>query len=601
MGLLTIRHRLFLWLAVCAAAVTWPQAPDAQGGLPGAPTNLQVAVSGTTLSITWGPPATGGAATNYLLIARRPTGEVFASQNVWPTPSFVSAVPHGVYVISVRAQNGAGFGPETAQQTVVVPAAPPGGPGSPGAPTNLQVNVSGTTLSASWGAPASGGAPTGYLLIARNLSGTVIAQQPVWPTPSFISSVPHGVYVVSVRASNAAGAGPETSPITVSVPSTPPGTGVPGAPTNLTVSVSGPTLSLMWDPPASGGPVTGYTVVGRNTLGAVIATANVGNSTSFIGAVPNGEYMISVYASNAGGNGPESTPRAATVPTPLAPPGAPRSFSATASGSSVTFAWLPPDNGGAVQSYAVRVSTSAGGPVVTTLSVAGTLTQTSVPGVPTGTYFATVVATNAAGTGPASGSASVNVGPPSTSRSTLNPPGVPASIEAMSSQVFGPGLPPTQTFDDFTFVGGSTVRQIAWQGIYCVEQDNAPAPSATATSFIIGIYPNQNNRPNVTSPIATTTVAVAQVNQTFNGNFQNATCGTASNTTWALYSYTLTLPAGFTAAPGVRYWFSVQAVTPSAAVHWGWRRGTVDTNSSLQLFNNTFIQTNLDRAFSMAP
>jgi hypothetical protein len=597
-----IKTRLLGWIVACAATLGWPMAASAQPGLPGAPGNFQVTVSGTTLSLTWAAPTTGAAPTNYRLIARTTTGTVITTQNVWPTPAFVAAVPNGVYVLTVQAQNAVGFGPETAPQTVTVPGAPPGGPAAPGAPTNLQAGVSGNTLSVTWSAPSSGGAPGNYTLIARTQAGAILAQQNVWPTPAFVAAVPNGVYVLTVRASNASGAGPETAPVTVTVPSAPPpGPGVPGVPTNLQATVSGNTISMSWAPPGSGGAVASYTVIGRTTLGAVIATQNVGTTTSFVAAVPNGSYLLSVQAVNGNGPGPETAPRTVTVPEAVQPPGTPLGLSATASGASITFAWSPPASGGPVQAYVLTASATPGGAPIATLSIAGNVTQTVVPGVPPGTYYARVVATNAAGTSLASNTASVTVGPPSTSRSTLNPPGVPAAIQAFTSQIYGTGATPVQTFDDFTFAGGSSIRQVAWQGIYCVPQNNAAAPAATASAFVVSFYPDQAGRPNVAAPLGSITVPVAQVNQTSNGTFVNATCDGATGTSWSLYSYSLTLPASLPAAAGARYWFSVQAVTPSASVTWGWRQGTVDNRSSITVQGSSIFTSTLDRAFALTP
>ncbi len=598
-----IRFRVLGW-AIVWFAMGWAPVATAQPGLPGAPTNFQVTVSGNTLSLSWGPPTTGAPPTNYQLVARTTTGAPIVTQNVWPTPAFTAAVPNGVYVLTVRASNAVGTGPETSSRTVTVPAGPPSGPGSPGAPSNLQATVSGNTLSVSWGPPSSGGAPSNYTLIARTQAGAVLATQNVWPTPAFTAAVPNGVYILTVVASNASGPGTETSPVTVSVPSPPPpGPGAPGPPTNFQATVSGNTLSLSWGPPASGVAATSYNVIGRTTLGAVIASQNVGDTRSFVGAVPNGTYVLSVQAVNASGAGLETAPRTVAVPEAVQPPGAPRNLSATASGASVTFAWTPPapGSGGPVETYVLRAATSPGGAPVGTFSLGGQVTQTTVPGVPPGTYFMTVTAVNTAGASPASNTASVTVGQASSSHSTLNPPGVPSSIEARTSQIFGTAESPVQGFDDFTFAQGSSIRQIAWQGIYCVAQNNAPAPAPTASAFVLSIYPDQGGRPNLGAVLASGTVPLAQVNQTFNGNFVGATCDPGSNTTWSLYSYNVTLPAAFIAAPGVKYWFSVQAITPSRAVFWGWRRGTIDNRSSLQLFRGTFTPSTLDRAFAFTP
>ena len=76
--------------------------------------------------------------------------------------------------------------------------------------------------------------------------------------------------------------------------------------------------------------------------------------------------------------------------------------------------------------------------------MAGLVTQTTVPGVPAGTYYATVIATNTAGASPASNTASVVVGGSGGSRSTLNPPGVPSSIQALTSQIYASGGAPAK-------------------------------------------------------------------------------------------------------------------------------------------------------------
>src|SRR5688572_13991482 len=68
-----------------------------------------------------------------------------------------------------------------------------------------------------------------------------------------------------------------------------------------------------------------------------------------------------------------------------APPGAPQSLTATVSGSTVSLNWLPPTTGGVPASYLLEASLSAGGPVLTSMPVAGT--PLAVPNVPNGTYF----------------------------------------------------------------------------------------------------------------------------------------------------------------------------------------------------------------------
>jgi hypothetical protein len=193
--------------------------------------------------------------------------------------------------------------------------------------------------------------------------------------------------------------------------------------------------------------------------------------------------------------------------------------------------------------------------------------------------------------------------PAPTSRTTQNPLGSATNVEARTSQVIpqtGPNVPTAQVFDDFTFTAGANIRTVAWQGIYCVATANAPAPAPTASAFVVTFYADQSGQPNLQSPLFSTTVPIAQANETLDRTQANLNCGTTP-TTWAFYSYSTTLPSAFGAAPNTRYWLSVQAVTPSFQTFWGWRDGTPDNRTSLQLVNGNIVTWPVDRAYSLAP
>ena len=187
------------------------------------------------------------------------------------------------------------------------------------------------------------------------------------------------------------------------------------------------------------------------------------------------------------------------------------------------------------------------------------------------------------------------------SRSTQNPLGSATNVEARTSQVIaatGPNVPTAQVFDDFVFAAGANIRTVAWQGIYCVETANAPAPAPTASAFVVTFYADQSGQPNRQAPLFTTTVPIAQTNETLDRTQANLNCGTTP-TTWAFYSYSVTLPNTFGAAANTRYWLSVQAVTPSFQTFWGWRDGTPDNRTSLQLVNGNIITWPVDRAYGL--
>ena len=184
-------------------------------------------------------------------------------------------------------------------------------------------------------------------------------------------------------------------------------------------------------------------------------------------------------------------------------------------------------------------------------------------------------------------------------RSTLVPPTTSGFVEARTSQIVTDGSLPSTVFDDFTLTEDATITTVGWQGIYCVQQAGAAAPSPTASSFTIGLYADVAGRPNTAAPVQTSTYTVAQAGQTFEKNVSGLTCGTAANTTWPFYRYEVTLTTPFNITAGTKYWISIQATTPSYAVYWGWRDGTVDNSSSLQLFNGVYTPYPVDRAYSL--
>jgi hypothetical protein len=178
-------------------------------------------------------------------------------------------------------------------------------------------------------------------------------------------------------------------------------------------------------------------------------------------------------------------------------------------------------------------------------------------------------------------------------------PPISAAANAQTSQRLASGAS-IQTSDDFTLPASATIEHVEWVGIYCVQTVGAPAPSPTATAFTVGFYPDVGNAPDLANPLAVATYPMSRVAQTFLQTSTNGTCGTATPTGIPIYRYALTLNAPFTAAAGVKYWFSVQAHTPDLTVYWGWRSGTTSNDRSLQRqqAGNTVV-FNTDRAFSL--
>lgn len=298
-------------------------------------------------------------------------------------------------------------------------------PALPGAPTNLQATVNGNNLSLTWNAPSSGGAPSGYSLLARTSpGGPLLVTLPVGNVTSFAAAGPNGVFVLSLVASNAAGAGPESSAISITLPTVP---APPGAPTALVASAFGDTATFTWNPPSSGGAVANYVLFAGLTPGFALPIASLPLPASQAGVVvpgvPPGTYYVRVVAQNAGGTSAPTNEAILTVSGPQAP-GAPTLSQPTGAGNTLNLAWTP-GGGGLPTSYMLTALTT-GGAVLASVPLSGT--AVSFANVPNGTYVLRLVAVNAVGASPASNDVTVTLpitGPP--------PPIVPIGNNILSS------------------------------------------------------------------------------------------------------------------------------------------------------------------------
>ncbi len=277
--------------------------------------------------------------------------------------------------------------------------------GVPGAPTAVQATAFGNTLHLSWSAPLSGAPPAGYTLIARAAPGAApLLTVPLGPGLSFVAAAPNGTFLLSLTATNASGTGPESPGVTVSFPggALPP----PAPPAGLAGNVTGTTAMFTWSAPA--GPLSGYVLLAGLTPGfsSTIATLPLSATATSV-AVPNvpvGTYYVRLVAQNAGGTSAPSNEVSVTV-AGLTAPGAP-TLTASASGSTVTVSWSP-GGGGPPARYTLTASMTPGGASIATVPLGGT--SAVFPGIPSGTYYVRITATNAAGTSPASNEVTVTV------------------------------------------------------------------------------------------------------------------------------------------------------------------------------------------------
>lgn len=166
---------------------------------PGVPTGLQATVTGSSVSITWTPPATGTPATSYLLEAG--TSQGATNIGTFPTAApglAVAGVPTGQYFVRVRAANAIGTSAATSDLTINVGCSPPA------APSTFTAAAANRTVTLSWNVA---GGTTATVVDAGYAPGTTALSIPV-PAPqsgAAFPGVPPGTYYVRTRALNACG------------------------------------------------------------------------------------------------------------------------------------------------------------------------------------------------------------------------------------------------------------------------------------------------------------------------------------------------------------------------------------------------------------
>jgi hypothetical protein len=324
----------------------------------------------------------------------------------WQTTNAVSATINGVSVavsgttsvavsatttFTIVARNAAGQ-TATASATVNVP--PPTGTTPPLAPVDLRPTVSGSRITLSWRAPASGAAPTEYLLDVGTRSGKsdVASGYLVGNVLTVSAQLPRGRYYARVRGRNAYGTSSPSNETSFRI-----GTWL-ASPTGVRVTWQGTLATISWTAPTADSPdlvpSTYVLEAGTGPGLADVATVPLGNVNRFTVDIPAGAYYVRLRAANANGD---------SDPTPdlvVAAPGtaqAPRTLAAGGSGPMVDLSWTPPASGETPLGYIIEAGSEPGLANLARMQV-GNVTRFSTP-APPGTYFVRVRAVNSRGPG----------------------------------------------------------------------------------------------------------------------------------------------------------------------------------------------------------
>jgi hypothetical protein len=217
--------------ATSTAPQTPPATPSAPAGGPGSPSapalpaeNTHVPhgvvanVAGSTVAISWNPPASGGvlqyvleagSAPGIVNIARLETGHN-------ATSLVAQDVPTGTYFIRLRAVTSAGIGQPSSDARFVV-GGESGCASAPAAPTNVAASITGGAVQLTWATPGGACAPTHYLVQAGSASGLSDLAQVTVGGQGLAANAPPGTYFVRVLAINAHGASAASNEIVLSV------------------------------------------------------------------------------------------------------------------------------------------------------------------------------------------------------------------------------------------------------------------------------------------------------------------------------------------------------------------------------------------------
>lgn len=267
------------------------------------PADLTVhSVAGNLVTLRWTSPGYGPAPAGFIVEGGTSPGEALASFSTGSTaPALTFAAPAGSFYVRLYTASGAYR--SVASNEVVVHVSVPL---VPSAPAHLLGLVNGSTVTLAWQNTYAGGAPSSFLL---DVTGPATTSIPLafGDTVTF-ANAPEGRYALALRAVNAAGAGPPSGTVMLSVPG--PCSGPPAAPTDVFAYDAGGPVHVSWSPGDSGPAPTAYVlIVTGGWTGTFVTTAR-----EVSGAVGAGAYTLSVVAVNPCGASAASPAHVVVVP-----------------------------------------------------------------------------------------------------------------------------------------------------------------------------------------------------------------------------------------------------------------------------------------------
>lgn len=281
--------------------------PVAAQATPLAPTGLNVssastadtAVEAAAVNVSWTKVA--GTVSAYIVyaLASGQTTPLDCSYAPTETPNFpfCKSLQGGTsYSFTVFAKDTLGAdGPQSTAVNFIPQSVP-------AAPTAVSAVAGVGQVTLTWSAPTNAGglALSDYRISATGVDEITVANN---LTTRVVTGLSAGSeYTFLIKARNTLGKSVSASFSAVTVPNT------PGAPTSVTTSVTGTSISANWVAPASNGgsAITGYKAYLINAAGSdVTSTTPTTTSTEFINVTP-GTYTVKVLSTNLVGDSARS-------------------------------------------------------------------------------------------------------------------------------------------------------------------------------------------------------------------------------------------------------------------------------------------------------
>ena len=424
------------WIPCVSAAAALP----VQNDLATSPQSLTAVAGGpTSINLVWGPPTpiSGKTIRHY----RVESATIGATYTLLATPAaapyeHVGLAAGTTHNYRVRAEyTDASFG-----TWAFADATTTGTGGTTGTAPNLTAVAGGpTSITLVWGQPTltGGNTITGYQVEVSADGGLTYA--PLTTTIPTVNVYEHQGVPVGATRHYRVRALYNTNPVSYGpwgfANATTAGTGIPGAPLNLTATADGPSvIDLDWDAPASTGAsaIIDYRVEVSADRGITWTLLTTTSQTSYrhgsLAAGATRHYRV--RARNTIGSGPWTSPVSATTSTGT-PPGAPRALTATAvSSSAIELSWSAPLDPGssAIVGYRIEASSTRTGVwselVANTGNTSTTYQDTDLS--PNTTRYYRVSAINSFGTGT-----------PSNIEGAITPMSVPDAPGRLTAQARG--------------------------------------------------------------------------------------------------------------------------------------------------------------------